>query len=76
VEPVSSVAALFVVGAFGGLLPYALAFAGGAMLYAVLGEMVPESHSHGFERAATVSLMIGFLLMVIVNYAVSLTGAK
>jgi hypothetical protein len=30
--------------------------------------MVPESHSHGFERAATASFMIGFLLMTIVNY--------
>jgi len=76
VEPVSSIVALVVVGAFGALLPYALAFAGGAMLYAIVGEMVPESHSHGFERSATVSLIIGFLLMVVVNYAASLVGAK
>lgn len=76
VEPISSVMALLVVGTFGALLPYALAFAGGAMLYVIFAEMVPESHIHGFERAATGSFMIGFLLMVAVNYVVSLTGAK
>jgi ZIP family zinc transporter len=63
-----SFAALVLVGLFNGLLPYALAFGGGAMLYVIFDEMVPESHSHGYERAATTSFMIGFLLMTIVNY--------
>jgi ZIP family zinc transporter len=71
VEPICSLAALILVGLFRALLPYALAFAGGAMLYVIFDEMVPESHSHGFERAATASFMIGFLLMTIVSYAVS-----
>jgi ZIP family zinc transporter len=75
VEPICSIAALILVGLFRVLLPYALAFAGGAMLYVIFDEMVPESHSHGFERSATASFMIGFLLMVIVNYAVSLIAA-
>ena len=69
VEPFCAVAALVLVGFFRGLLPYALAFGGGAMLYVVFDEMVPESHSHGFERAATASFMIGFVFMTIVNYA-------
>jgi len=68
VEPICSVAALMLVGLFHALLPYALAFAGGAMLYVIFDEMLPESHSHGFERAATASLIIGFLLMTVVNY--------
>jgi len=68
VEPICSIIALVVVGLFQMLLPYALAFAGGAMLYVIFDEMVPESHSHGFERAATASFMTGFLLMTILNY--------
>ena len=71
VEPICSVIALVVVGLFQVLLPYALAFAGGAMLYVIFDEMVPESHSHGFERAATASFMAGFLLMTILNYFAS-----
>jgi len=75
VEPVCSVAALILVGLFRALLPYALAFAGGAMLYVIFDEMVPESHSHGYERAATGSFMIGFLLMTILNYLASVIFA-
>jgi ZIP family zinc transporter len=72
VEPVCSVAALVLVGSFHVLLPYALAFSVGAMLYVIFDEMVPESHSHGFEREATASFMIGFLLMAILNYVATL----
>ena len=72
VEPICSVAALVLVGLFRILLPYALAFSVGAMLYVIFDEMVPESHSHGFERAATASFMIGFLLMAILNYIATL----
>ena len=71
VEPVCSVVALVLVALFRALLPYALAFAGGAMLYVIFDEMVPESHSHGFERVATASFMIGFLTMTILNYVAS-----
>jgi ZIP family zinc transporter len=72
VEPICAVAALILVGFFGGLLPYALAFGGGAMLYVIFDEMIPESHSHGYERAATTSFMIGFLFMTIVNYVATM----
>jgi ZIP family zinc transporter len=41
------------------------------MLYVIFDEMVPESHSHGFERIATASFMIGFLLMTVLNYLAS-----
>jgi ZIP family zinc transporter len=68
VEPICAIAALVLVGLFQDLLPYALAFGGGAMLYVIFDEMVPESHSHGYERAATTSFMIGYLFMTIVNY--------
>jgi len=75
IEPICSITALVVVGLFRMLLPYALAFAGGAMLYVIFDEMVPESHSHGFERIATASFMIGFLLMTVLNYLASVVFA-
>ncbi len=47
------------------ILPFALAFAGGTMLYIISDEMIPETHAHGSERAATWSLLIGFCLMLV-----------
>ena len=49
------------------VLPVALAFAGGTMLYVVSDEMIPETHSHGYERMATYSLIVGFLVMLILD---------
>lgn len=49
------------------VLPFALAFAGGTMLYVISDEMIPETHSHGYERMATYSLMIGFIVMVVMD---------
>ena len=70
-EPICAILALVLVGLFRGLLPYALALDGGAILYVIFDEMIPESHSHGYERAATTCFMIGFLFMTIVNYVAS-----
>ncbi|MDD2970008.1 MAG: ZIP family metal transporter [Lachnospiraceae bacterium] len=49
------------------ILPFALAFAGGTMLYVISDEMIPETHSHGYERMATYSLMIGFIVMLLMD---------
>ena len=49
------------------ILPFALAFAGGTMLYIISDEMIPETHSHGYERSSTYSLLVGFTLMVIMD---------
>lgn len=49
------------------ILPFLLAFAGGTMLYIISDEMIPETHSHGFERSATYSLLIGFMIMVVMD---------
>lgn len=46
------------------LLPSMLAFAGGAMLYVVSDEMIPETHAHGYQKAATYALLLGFLSLV------------
>ena len=50
------------------ILPFALAFAGGTMLYVVSDEMIPETHSHGYERLATYSLIFGFVTMLIMDF--------
>lgn len=50
------------------ILPFALAFAGGTMIYVVSDEMIPETHSHGYERMATYSLLFGFITMIILDF--------
>ena len=49
------------------LLPVMLALAGGAMLYVVSDEMIPETHSHGYEKLATYALILGFLAFVFMD---------
>ena len=46
------------------ILPFALAFAGGTMLYVISDEMIPETHAHGSERGATYALLVGFCVML------------
>ena len=49
------------------ILPFALAFAGGTMLYVISDEMIPETHAHGAQRGATYSLLVGFCLMLVMD---------
>ncbi len=49
------------------ILPFALAFAGGTMLYVISDEMIPETHAHGAQRGATYALLIGFCLMLVTD---------
>jgi ZIP family zinc transporter len=46
------------------LMPISMAFAAGAMLYVVSDELIPESHSHGFEHEATFGFLLGFMLLL------------
>jgi zinc transporter ZupT len=46
------------------LLPYAMGFAAGGMLYVIADEIVPQTHSRGHERVATLGLMVGAALML------------
>ena len=49
------------------ILPIALSFAGGTMLYVVSDEMLNETHAHGHERAATYSMIVGFCVMLVLD---------
>ena len=65
VEVVGTLLGYFAVNLASAILPFALAFAGGTMLYVVSDEMILETHAHGSERGATYSLLFGFCLMLV-----------
>lgn len=65
VEVVGTLIGFFAVSVSAAILPFALAFAGGTMLYIISDEMIPETHAHGAERDATYALLIGFCVMLI-----------
>lgn len=67
VEVAGTLIGYFAVSLASAILPFALAFAGGTMLYVVSDEMIPETHAHGSERGATYSLLVGFCLMLITD---------
>ncbi len=60
VEVVGAFLGYFAVTIASFILPFALAFAGGTMLYVISDEMIPETHAHGSERGATYALLVGF----------------
>lgn len=70
VEVVGTFIGYFAVSLSSALLPFALAFAGGTMLYVISDEMIPETHAHGNERGATYSLIVGFCLMLAVDFLI------
>jgi len=69
VEPIAAVIGAAAVVAFHPLLPYALAFAAGAMIYVVIEELIPESQRNGYGDAATVATIVGFVVMMILDVA-------
>ena len=64
VEVLGALLGYFAVSLSTAVLPFALAFAGGTMLYVISDEMIPETHAHGAGRGATYALLIGFCLML------------
>ena len=65
VEVLGTLVGYFSVSIASAILPFALAFAGGTMLYVISDEMIPETHAHGSQRGATYALLAGFCLMLI-----------
>jgi ZIP family zinc transporter len=68
IEVVGTLIGYFAVSVASFILPFALAFAGGTMLYVISDEMIPETHAHGHERGATYALLIGFCLMLATDF--------
>lgn len=64
VEPVGGLLGVTAVTVFTPLLPIAMGFAAGAMLFVISEEIIPETHAAGRSRYATFSLMIGFIIMM------------
>ena len=67
VEVVGTLIGYFAVSVASAILPFALAFAGGTMLYVISDEMIPETHAHGSERGATYALLVGFCVMLVTD---------
>ncbi len=67
VEVVGTLLGYFAVSIATVILPFALAFAGGTMLYVISDEMIPETHAHGSQRGATYALLVGFCVMLITD---------
>ncbi len=65
VEVIGTLIGYFAVTVSAAILPFALAFAGGTMLYIISDEMIPETHAHGCERGATYALLVGFCVMLV-----------
>ena len=65
IEVVGTLIGYFAVSIAEAVLPFALAFAGGTMLYVISDEMIPETHAHGEQRGATYALLVGFCIMLI-----------
>lgn len=71
VEVVGTLLGYFAVSVASFILPFALAFAGGTMLYVTSDEIIPETHAHGNERGATYALLVGFCLMLVSDVLLS-----
>jgi zinc transporter, ZIP family len=69
VEPVAGLAGAVAVSLSAMLMPWALTFAAGAMLYVISHEIIPDTHRHGNERDATLSLTAGLVLMMFLDTA-------
>lgn len=69
VEPIGAVLGAVAVMAMTTILPYALSFAAGAMIFVVVEELIPDSQTNGNTDVATLALMVGFVLMMVLDVA-------
>ena len=64
VEPLGGILGITMVSTFSSIMPFAMGFAAGAMLFVISEEIIPETHANGRSRYATFALMIGFIIMM------------
>ena len=69
VEPIAGVLGALLTVRVRAVLPYALAFAAGAMIYVVIEELIPEAQASGDSNIATIGAMLGFALMMVLDVA-------
>ena len=69
VEPMAGVLGAYAVSFFSPILPYALSFAAGAMIFVVIEEVIPESQQNKNSDLATLGFIIGFILMMTLDVA-------
>ena len=68
IEILGTLIGYYAVTVSGAILPFALAFAGGTMLYVISDEMIPKTHSHDCEQNITFALFLGFCLMLATDF--------
>jgi ZIP family zinc transporter len=71
VEPLGGLLGAFAVVVSEALLPWGLSFAAGAMLYVISHEIIPETHRSGAQKVATLGLMIGLVLMLVLDVSLA-----
>jgi ZIP family zinc transporter len=71
VEPIAAVIGAATVYLARPILPYALAFAAGAMIFVVVEEVIPESQASGYGDQATMGCIFGFTIMMVLDVALS-----
>ncbi len=69
VEPIAGVLGVLIASQITGIMPWFLAFAAGAMIYVVVEELIPEAHLGEHSDTGTLSVMAGFLIMMILDVA-------
>ena len=69
VEPIAGVAGVLIAGSITSIMPWFLAFAAGAMIYVVVEELIPEANLGEHSHTGTLSVMAGFLVMMILDIA-------
>lgn len=70
IEIVFTIVGFLTVSISDALLPFLLSFAGGTMIFVISDEMIPETHADGNEKGATFALIIGFCLMIVIDYLI------
>jgi ZIP family zinc transporter len=71
IEPVAAAFGVALIGIAGGMLPVALAAAGGAMLFVIVNDVIPEMRENGNGTSATIALIFGFILMTVLDTALA-----
>ena len=69
VEPIGAVIAIALASVVTPILPYMLSFAGGAMLYVVVEELIPETNEGEHSNIGTILFAVGFALMMVLDVA-------